>query len=442
MKKVYYMLMMICTICAFSACSDDDKDTPQSPITNPSVPQTAVVGEDITITGIGFTTGSKLFLKGADAKMTALPVKSASGTEIVVTVPGTVAAGTYKVIIQQGGDWELGTIAITSENPITEYSVPKKSLIGSVMVIKGVGFADDCKVSLKPVLGDPVDVGTVKKVEGGIEFTVPANIEEGTYTVVLTQNGNWELGTTQAMTEIRVVIEKKRVERMYEGNEMVDEMVSEKFTTTLKYDGQGRVITIHKEGEYTDENWDITYIENEVVIAISGTNGDEPIENQITFTLENGKATHAIDTLANREYTWHYNEADYLQSVTDDNDQSQLVTEYTYKESDMSSCTFYGNDFSFSYNDPREDLNNQSGVDLFAFITEVMTFPDMTVTARLLGISGKYPVHLPKSLEAPDWGVNNMSYTKTDGEISSIKVVSREEMEGEALEAETTYTIK
>lgn len=435
------MLLMICTICAFSSCSDDDNDSPQNPITNPVVPQTAAVGEDFTITGIGFTTGSKLFLKASD-ELIALPVKSASETGVVVTVPGAVVAGAYKVIIQQGGDWELGTIAITSENPITEYSVPKKSLIGGAMMIKGVGFADDCNVSLKPVLGDPVDVGTVTKVEGGIEITVPAKLEEGTYTVILNQNGNWQLGTTQIMTEIRVVIEMKHVERMYDGNELIEEMTSEPLTTTLKYDGLGRVSSIHKEDIYTDENWNVAYSENKVVITISGTRNDAPIENQITFTLDNGKVIHSVDTLENKEYTWHYDGADYLQSVTDDNQQDEIVTEYAYSDSDMSTCTFSESNFSLTYNVPREDLNNQSGVDLFALITEVMTFPDMTVKARLLGISGKYPVHLPKRLEAPEWGAKNISYTKTDGEISSIKFVDREEFDGEALETEIAYTIK
>lgn len=441
MKKVYYMLLMICTICAFTACSDDDKDTPQSPITNPVVPQTAAVGEEITISGIGFTTNSKLFLKGSDAQMTALPVKSASETGIVVTVPGTLAAGTYKVIIQQGGDWELGTIAITSENPITEYSVPKKSLLGGAMVIKGIGFADNCKVALQPVLGDPVDVETVKKVDGGIEITIPANIEEGNYTVVLTQNGRWELGTTQVMSEIRVVIEMKLMEKYFEEGEF-DEFLASQMTTTLKYDGQGRVIAILKKSENTDEIWDITYTDNEVVIAISGTNGDEPIENQITFTLENGRAMHCIDTLNKYEYSWHYNTPGYLLSVTDENDPDKPVVEYDYDDSDMSSCTFSGTDISFSYNNPREDLNNQSGVDLFAFITETFTSPDLTVTARLLGISGKYPVHLPKNFTSTDWGEYKITYTKTEGEISSITLANREEDGDAYMEMETTYTIK
>lgn len=441
MKKVYYMLLMICTICAFSACSDDDKETPQSPITNPVVPQTAAVGEEITISGIGFTTNSKLFLKGSDAQMTALPVKSASETGIVVTVPGTLAAGTYKVIIQQGGDWELGTIAITSENPITEYSVPKKSLLGGAMVIKGIGFADDCKVSLKPVLGDPVDVGTVKKVDGGIEVTVPANIEEGTYTVVLTQNGNWELGTTKVMTEIRVVIEKKVVDKYFEDG-MLEEIPAESITTTLKYDGQGRVTTIQKKGDNIDENWDITYINNEVVIIVSGMNSDEPIENKITFTLDNGKATHCIDTLNKNEYTWHYDKLEYLLSVTNDNDLDDIVAEFDYNNSDINSWSNMDFSADFSYETSGATLNNQSGVDLFACIIEAINYNDLTVTARLLGINGKYPVHLPKQMDSADWGIYNISYTKSDEEIATIELVYREEDGDAYAENVTTFTIK
>ena len=34
MKKIRIMMLMICSICAFTACSDDDDPTPQNPVSN------------------------------------------------------------------------------------------------------------------------------------------------------------------------------------------------------------------------------------------------------------------------------------------------------------------------------------------------------------------------------------------------------------------------
>ena len=41
MKKIRIMMLMICSICAFTACSDDDDPTPQNPVSNVRIPATA-----------------------------------------------------------------------------------------------------------------------------------------------------------------------------------------------------------------------------------------------------------------------------------------------------------------------------------------------------------------------------------------------------------------
>lgn len=448
MKKIYFMLLMVCTICAFSACSDDDDVTPRNPITDSRMPQELTVGEEFTITGKGFTANSKLYLKNTEGKLTALTVKSASETEIVVTLPATLTAGTYKVVIQQDGEWEIGTIMIISPNPITGYAVPAKVIKGNVLEITGVGFADNCSVYLKPVLGDPIDMGTVTKVEGGIAVTVPEDIKEGVYTVVVKQDGNWELGTTEVMAEIRVVIEKKSMERIWVDGVLEEETPGYSQTTTLTYDTEGKVTAIRKVGDNSEENWKITYTDDAVIIAISGSEDEEPIENTITFTLDKGRVTHSADELNEREYSWNYDKAGFLLSVTDDNAADQVlanVANYEYAGSDLSNGKYPGLSAVFNYATEAE-VNNPAGVDLFACITEVIEFPDVTLTARLLGICGKYPVHLPESLESPEWGVCNITYTKADGKVSSIVLLNREEDEEEgevvALEIEMTYTIK
>ncbi len=70
MKKIWCMLLMICSVCAFSACSDDDdkqKDIAggdkECPVTEIKVPDSAETGETVTITGKGFVTTAKLTLQ-------------------------------------------------------------------------------------------------------------------------------------------------------------------------------------------------------------------------------------------------------------------------------------------------------------------------------------------------------------------------------------------
>lgn len=441
MKKVYFILMLICTIGAFSACSDDD-DEIQNPVTNPQVQQQVEIGQDFTITGTGFTADSKIFLRDNDGKSTALPVKNVSGTEIVVSVPATMAAGVYKVILQQNGEWELGTITLSLKNPITEYSVPAKVIKGMQLKISGVGFADNCEVYLRPVLGDAISMGKADKVEGGIAVTIPEDFKEGSYTVLVKQNGDWELGTTEVIAEVRILIEKKSVEKFWEDGEVVDEMAEPAFTTTLKYDIAGRVTAIQRVGEYTDEQWQFTYTDQAVVMEISGTRGDEAIENKITFTLENGRVIHSSDTLNHEENTWSYTPAGYLEAVVNSSTSEDVIAGYSYENNqNINTCNYSGFTADFGYKESGAELNNQSGMDLWAYLTESVDFPEVTIVARMLGICGKYPVHLPNGMDS-DWGMYEISYTSSADKITSIVMSSKEEEDpGVIYEQEINYKI-
>lgn len=445
MKKVFWMLLMICAVGAFTACSDDDNEGVTNPISNPKVQAQGEVGGEVTITGTGFTANSKIFMKDVNEKLTAVQVKTASETKVVVIIPETLVAGVYKVVLQQGGDWELGTITLTSKSPITGYAVPAKVIRGTLLEIAGAGFADNCEVYLKPVLGDAINMGTVTKVENGITVVVPVNFTEGTYTVVLKQEGEWKLGTTEVIAEQRVVIEMQSVEKAYEDDQLVETMPGEVVKTTIKYDVSGKVKAIHRERTSLDENWEITYTDNSVSIAVSGMNEDEPIENTITFTLENGRVTHSTELLEGTEYTWRYTEAGYLEIVTDDGAEGEMVAKYGYDGSDINTCEYSGFSAEFSYDVSEAKLNNQSGVDLFACLTEYVGFPELTSIARMLGICGKYPVHMPKAFESVNWGNFAISYGETSGAVSSIVLTSRDEEEDGgvifALETEITYTL-
>ncbi len=67
-------MLMICSICAFTACSDDDDPTPQNPVSNVRIPATAEIGTEIIVSGTGFASTAQFTFKGtassADVKST------------------------------------------------------------------------------------------------------------------------------------------------------------------------------------------------------------------------------------------------------------------------------------------------------------------------------------------------------------------------------------
>ena len=56
------MLLMVCSACAFTACSDND-DEPTPPVApTATLPETCTAGEEVTVTGKDFVTAAKLIL--------------------------------------------------------------------------------------------------------------------------------------------------------------------------------------------------------------------------------------------------------------------------------------------------------------------------------------------------------------------------------------------
>ena len=80
---------MVCSACAFTACSDND-DEP-----TPPVAPTATLPETFTVNGKDFVTAAKLILKNsADATKT-LDIEGAAftATSVTFTVPADAEAG-------------------------------------------------------------------------------------------------------------------------------------------------------------------------------------------------------------------------------------------------------------------------------------------------------------------------------------------------------------
>ncbi|MDE5610924.1 MAG: hypothetical protein K2I90_02775 [Odoribacter sp.] len=108
MKKIWLMLLVICSVCAFSACSDDDDEKKdggideECPVTDVVVPSPVAAGDEVTITGKGFAETALLVLGNIEI------VATFTETEANFMLPYNFEPGDYKVILKQNGkEWEL-----------------------------------------------------------------------------------------------------------------------------------------------------------------------------------------------------------------------------------------------------------------------------------------------------------------------------------------------
>ena len=146
MKKIRIMMLMICSICAFTACSDDDDPTPQNPVSNVRIPATAEIGTEIIVSGTGFASTAQFTFKGtaSSADVSQLTIVS---TGVTMTVPMSLTPGQYTLVLKQDGEWELGSIELTAASlPIIGLEIPEAGFTGQIINIGGNGYNETSKV--------------------------------------------------------------------------------------------------------------------------------------------------------------------------------------------------------------------------------------------------------------------------------------------------------
>ena len=147
-------MLMVCTVIGtFTACSsDDDGDlTPQLPVSGVSIPATAEVGGEVIIRGTGFTaSGISLYLENSSKEKTAIDA-AFSNAGVTFTVPMSLVAGVYNVILtQSGNEWTLGSITLTdADSPIISPSLPEMVVNpGKEVTLGGSGYESGDKIVL------------------------------------------------------------------------------------------------------------------------------------------------------------------------------------------------------------------------------------------------------------------------------------------------------
>lgn len=405
MKKLISMMLMLCAIITFSACSSDD-DGPSNPVSNQVVPSSAKIGSEVTVQGNGFASGQTIYLQpeqgaevNANAKMTS--------NGATFTIPYTMTPGKVNVVLKVANDsFTLGSMnLLAADNPISTLSLPADMAIGQEVTIAGIGFAQGDKI----VVGDKTIDATV--TTDGAKFTVPADLAEGEYAVSLVRgNSTWELGKVYAY-------QQRQVESITITDNAFLTMMASKFgltegvlTLNMAYSADGSLQKITSNGNLS---WDFNY--NGKTVTVDG----------YTYTLDDqGRivSSTAMDMQTGKEetYTWSYDANGYLTSVkqngaADDADANFLST---YTDGNLSAYTLsLTNDFTTDKS-IRTCPNTVEPFYLLNTFNWLMSRDDLFI-GFLLNRNVKVSTYVPSQIIADDIDYNAGEMGKTTSGIES-----------------------
>lgn len=323
MKKLISMMLMLCAIITFSACSSDD-DGPSNPVSNAVVPTSAKIGAEVTIQGSGFASGQTLYLQpeqGAEVNTNAKMTSNGA----TFTIPYTLTPGKVNVVLKVANDsFTLGSMnLLAADNPISTLSLPAEMGLGQEVTLAGIGFAQGDKI----VVGDKTIDATV--TADGVKFSVPADLAEGEYAVSLVRgSASWELGKVYAYQQRQVesiTITDNAMLDMYAPMLGLEEG---KLVVNFAYNEDGSLKGISSNGGV---EWAFEY-SGKTITTMSLFSGAP-----FTYTIDDqGRIISSIgydmygDEVA---YTWNYDADGYLVSVKKngaaDNDDANLLNTYT-----------------------------------------------------------------------------------------------------------------
>ncbi len=337
MKKLISMMLMLCAIVTFSACSSDD-DGPTNPVTNPVVPVSAKIGAEVTVQGSGFAAGQTLLLQPAEGEAVNVNAKM-STNGATFTVPYTMTVGKVSVVLKNGNDsWTLGSInLLAADNPISTMTLPAEMAIGKEATIAGLGFADGDKI----VLGDAADkaiAGTA--TADGLKFTVPADQAEGEYTVSLVRGASsWQLAQTYVYQPRQIESITISEHPMLGAYASMLGLEGSVLTLNLAYNNDGSLSGVTSNSNL---NWEVAYEGKTVTVTGS-------MSAPLVYTLDDQNRVVAC-TAQGVEYVWSYDANGYLVSVKPEGaaDDSELAFGFTYTEGNMSAYNMgeFTNSFS------------------------------------------------------------------------------------------------
>ncbi len=164
--------------------------TTNTPEITSNLPASAVVGDEITLSGANFGANPTLTLQGGVGMQPPIRTSSANDTKIVFRIPFDLAAGNYSVIVNNGVASSSSLIALNINPTITDYT--EAAFIGETWGINGTGFGYE-------IASVRVSLGTnnllVTRVEPNrITITLPKDAT-GTFKPIITINSRSVTGS-------------------------------------------------------------------------------------------------------------------------------------------------------------------------------------------------------------------------------------------------------
>lgn len=410
MKKLISMMLMLCAIITFSACSSDD-DGPSNPVSNQVVPSSAKIGSEVTIQGNGFASGQTIYLQpeqgaevNANAKMTS--------NGATFTIPYTMTPGKVNVVLKVANDsFTLGSMnLLAADNPISTLSLPADMAIGQEVTIAGIGFAQGDKI----VVGDKTIDATI--AADGVKFSVPADLADGEYAVSLVRgSASWELGKVYAYQQRQVesiTITDNAFLNMF--GSMLG-LTDGKLILNFAYNEDGSLKAISSNGAV---EWAFEYSGKTITTK---NLYDQPIaytiDDQGCIISSTGYDMYG-DAVA---YTWNYDANGYLVSVKKngaaDNDDANLLN--TYTDGNLSAYTMsFANELSTGKN-IRTCPNTIEPLYLLNAVGWMQTREDLFL-GFLLNRNVKVSTYVPSQLIAAEQDENGTETSVTAGIESSF----------------------
>lgn len=125
MKKIWLVMLLISSVCVFTACSDDDDEkggnNGNNPITEFYLSDEIETGESTTVLGKGFTSDAKIFVENAAGDRREVENLVANAKGITFTLPSDLPTGEYSLILKQnGGEWKLDSFKAIQMKEVTQ----------------------------------------------------------------------------------------------------------------------------------------------------------------------------------------------------------------------------------------------------------------------------------------------------------------------------------
>jgi len=140
-------------------------------------PLSGPVGSQISIKGLNFSTKTaenKVFINGTE-----IPVKTASATELSLTLPGGIGTGKIEVAVNDqrttGPDFKTQNLGITKVSP-------ENGLSGTVVTLTGTGFSTDAAQNTVTFNGVPAVIQSASATS--LTVVAPNNLATGVLKVV------------------------------------------------------------------------------------------------------------------------------------------------------------------------------------------------------------------------------------------------------------------